>query len=88
YNDQEMMEIALVENIQRENLNPLEEARAYQEIINSTGMTQETLADKFGKSRPHITNMLGLLRLPEPVQQLVLKNELSMGHARVLSKLS
>lgn len=58
-----MMEIALIENIQRENLNPIEEAIAYENIIRATNMTQDELATKFGKSRSYITNMLGLLKL-------------------------
>ncbi len=87
FNDQEMMEIALLENIQREDLNPIEEANAYQKIIELSGMTQEEFAKKFGKSRSHVTNMLGLLSLPESVKELVEKKEISMGHARALSKL-
>ena len=87
FNDQEMMEIALLENIQREDLNPIEEANAYQKIIELNGMTQEEFAKKFGKSRSHVTNMLGLLSLPESVKELVEKKEISMGHARALSKL-
>jgi ParB family transcriptional regulator, chromosome partitioning protein len=87
FNDEEMMEIALIENIQRENLNPIEEANAYQNIINSTKMTQEEIAEKFGKSRSYITNILGLLKLPEDIQKLVEKGTMSMSHARTLSKL-
>lgn len=87
FNDQEMMEIALLENIQREDLDPIEEANAYQKIIELSGMTQEEFAKKFGKSRSHVTNMLGLLSLPESVKELVEKKEISMGHARALSKL-
>jgi len=64
FDDQEMMEIALVENIQRENLNPIDEAIAYENIINLNNMTQEEFARRFGKSRSHVTNMLGLLKLP------------------------
>ncbi len=88
FNDQEMMEIALVENIQRENLNPIEEANAFNAIINGTGITQEELAKKFGKSRSHITNLLGLLRLSEGTKKLIADNKISMGHARVLSKIA
>lgn len=87
FNDQEMMEIALIENIQRENLNPIEEANAYLNILNSTNMTQEELAKKFGKSRSYITNLLGLLKLPESTKKLVEEQKISMGHARALSKL-
>ena len=86
--DQEMMEIALIENIQREDLNPIEEATAFQKIIETTKMTQEEAAKKFGKSRSYITNLLGLLNLPEPVKKEVQEGKISMGHARVLSKLS
>ena len=85
--DELMMEIALLENLQRENLNCMEEAMAYKSMITTLGLTQEQLSVKVGKSRSHITNMLGLLRLPQDVQDMVNKNEISMGHARVLSKL-
>ena len=87
FNDVEMMEIALIENIERENLNPIEEAKAYENIIKINNITQEELAHKFSKSRSYITNMLGLLNLPESTIKLVEKKELSMGHARALSKL-
>ncbi|MBR1416697.1 MAG: ParB/RepB/Spo0J family partition protein [Bacilli bacterium] len=87
FNDEEMMEIALVENIQRENLNPIEEALAYDNIIKSTNMTQENIAIKFGKSRSYITNMLGLLKLPEETKKLVESGKLSASHARTLSKM-
>jgi len=85
--DELMMEIALLENLQRENLNCIEEALAYKSMITTLGLTQESLAIKVGKSRSHITNMLGLLRLPQSVQDMVSKGVLSMGHARVLSKI-
>ncbi len=88
FNDQQMKEIALVENIQRENLNPIEEAQAYQSILRENNLTQEELAQKFGKSRTHITNLLGLLVLPEETKKLVINQEISMGHARVLSKIN
>ena len=87
FTDDQMMQIALLENLQRENLSAIEEATAYRDIINALQLTQEELANKLGKSRSHITNMLGLLKLPTDVQDMVLKNEISMGHARVLSKL-
>lgn len=87
FDDNEMMEIALIENIQRENLNPIEEALSYENIIRLRNFTQEEVAEKFGKSRSYITNILGLLRLPKFTTELVSKGELSMGHARVLSKL-
>lgn len=88
FTDDEMMTIALLENIQRENLNVIEEANAYKNMIDSMHITQEELAKKLGKSRSHVTNILGLLKLPHKVQDLVLDNKISMGHARSLSKLS
>lgn len=88
FNDQEMMEIALIENIQREDLNPIDEALAYENIIQISNMTQEEFARKFGKSRSHVTNMLGLLKLPFATKKLVEENKISMGHARALSKIS
>ena len=88
FTDQEMMEIALIENIQREDLNPIEEAEALAKIIESNDMTQEEAAKKFGKSRSYITNILGLLSLPEKTKKYVREGKISMGHARVLSKLS
>ena len=88
FTDQEMMEIALIENIQREDLNPIEEAEALAKIIESNNMTQEEAAKKFGKSRSYITNILGLLSLPDKTKKYVREGKISMGHARVLSKLS
>lgn len=85
--DELMMEIALLENLQRENLSCIEEAMAYKSMLTTLGLTQESLALKVGKSRSHVTNMLGLLRLPQSVQDLVNNGDLSMGHARVLSKI-
>ena len=87
FNDQEMMEIALIENIQREDLNPIEEAKSTMNIIKLRGFTQEEFAEKFGKSRTYVTNLLGLLKLPETVQRMLINKELSTSHARVLSKL-
>lgn len=87
FTDEEMREIALLENVQRENLTAIELAWAYKGIIDSLHIRQEDLALRLGKSRSHITNTLGLLRLPEEVQNMVLENKISMGHARVLSKL-
>lgn len=87
FNDNDMMEIALIENIQRENLNPIEEALSFENIIKLRNFTQEEVAEKFGKSRSYITNILGLLRLPEYTKELVSNGKISMGHARVLSKL-
>ena len=87
FSDEEMMNIALLENLQREDLSAIEEATAYKAMLDSYQITQEELANRVGKSRSHVTNMLGLLKLPKNVQDLVLYNKLSMGHARVLSKL-
>ena len=87
FTDDKMREIALLENLQRENLSSIELAWAYKGIIDNLHIRQEELADKLGKSRSHVTNTLGLLRLPDKVQSMVLDNELSMGHARVLSKI-
>lgn len=86
--DEQMMEIALLENLQRANLSAIEEAFAYKSMIEKLNMTQEQLSKRVGKSRSHITNMLGLLKLPKEIQELVIKNSLSMGHARALSKIS
>ena len=88
FNDDEMMEIALVENIQREDLNPVEEAEALSKIIEKNNLTQEEASKKFGKSRSYITNILGLLKLPEKAKNYLKDGKISMGHARVLSKLS
>lgn len=85
--DGQMMEIALLENLQRENLNAIEEALAYKAMLEKFAITQDELSAKVGKSRSHVTNILGLLRLPKEVQDMVANNSLSMGHARVLSKL-
>ncbi|MCM1370423.1 MAG: ParB/RepB/Spo0J family partition protein [Clostridium sp.] len=87
FTDEQMMEIALLENLQRENLNSIEEAIAYKKMIEALNLTQDELAKKVGKSRSHITNILGLLRLPNEVQQMVIESKLTMGHARALSKL-
>lgn len=85
--DRDMREIALLENIQRVQLNPIEEALAYQELINSCGYTHDQLSHQLGKSRPAITNGLRLLRLTETVQKMVSDGTLSAGHARVLAGL-
>ena len=77
-------EMALVENLQREDLNPIEEAEAYQRLVNDYGYTQETLATRVGKDRSTVANSLRLLRLPESVRALVTGGRLSMGHARAL----
>ncbi|MGV6802052.1 MAG: ParB/RepB/Spo0J family partition protein [bacterium] len=82
--DQETAEIALIENIQRVDLNPIEEAEAYQALIAAHGHKPTELAKALGKSRSHIANMVRLLNLPDPVIQLVRDGQLSMGHARAL----
>ena len=82
--DHESMAIALIENLQREDLNPIEEARALGQIKEHFSLTQEELADKIGKSRPAVTNSLRLLKLPEKVQTMLEKGVLSAGHARAL----
>ena len=87
YEESKVAEIALAENLQRENLTPIEEAEAYKVVMNHLSLTQTELAQKIGKSRSHVTNMLGLLNLPEETQNLLLTNQISMGHARALSKL-
>ena len=84
FTDQQMMEIALLENIQREDLNAIEEAQAYQTMMEKLHLTQNELANRIGKSRTHITNTLRLLNLPEKIQEYVLDGSLSMGHARAL----
>ncbi len=88
FSDQEMMEIALLENIQREDLNPIEVAESINSIIKLKNFTQEEFALKFGKSRSYVTNLLGLLKLPETVKKMVESKKISMSHARLLSKLS
>lgn len=87
FSEEQMIEIALLENLQRENLSAIEEALAYKNMLEKLHLTQEELSIKVSKSRSHITNMIGLLRLPSEVQKMIANNELSMGHARVLSKL-
>ena len=86
--DESLLEIALIENIQRENLNPIEEAQAYKKLIETVGLTQEALASRVGRDRSYITNYLRLLRLPDDLQQLVKEGRLSTGHARTLLALS
>ena len=88
FNEQLMMEISLLENLQREDLNPIEEALAYQNLLNHLNLTQEELAKRLGKSRPHITNMIGILRLPEKVRVMLEEGKLSYSQARTISKLS
>ncbi|THF73503.1 ParB/RepB/Spo0J family partition protein [Cohnella fermenti] len=85
YNDQQVMEIALIENVQREDLNAIEVAIAYQAIMDQFSLTQEELSLKVGKSRSHIANFLRLLSLPEEIKDYVSRGTLSMGHARALA---
>jgi ParB family chromosome partitioning protein len=84
FSDEQMMEIALVENLQREDLNPMEIAHAYRKLMTQFSLTQEELADRVGKSRPHVANFLRLLSLPPELQEDVSRGTLSMGHARAL----
>lgn len=84
FDDEQMMEIAIVENIQREDLNVLEEAQGYQLLINNLNLTQADVAKRVNKSRSHIANLLRLLKLPESVQKMVQEGKLTMGHVRPL----
>ena len=88
FDDTEMMEIALLENLQREDLNAIEEAMAYVKIMEAKNLTHEELAKVLGKSQSYVTNTIGLLRLPEEIKDLVINDKLSMTHARILSKMS
>ena len=82
--DQKMLELALIENLQRSDLNPIEEAKGYRQLIRASGMTQEALSKAVSKSRSSITNSLRLLDLPEPVQQYLFDGRLTAGHARAI----
>ena len=82
--DQKMMELALIENLQRSDLNPIEEAKGYQQLIKKSKMTQEALAKAVSKSRSSITNSLRLLDLPEEVQQFLFEGKMTAGHARAI----
>lgn len=82
--DQKMLELALIENLQRSDLNPIEEAKGYQQLIKASGMTQEALSKAVSKSRSTITNSLRLLDLPEQVQQMMYEGKLTAGHARAI----
>ncbi|NLW15340.1 MAG: ParB/RepB/Spo0J family partition protein [Erysipelothrix sp.] len=84
FNDEQMMEIAIIENIQREDLNVLEEAQGYQLLIDNLHLTQEDVAQRVNKSRSHVANLLRLLRLPTSVQKMVQEGKLTMGHVRPL----
>ena len=86
--DGDLLEIALIENIQRENLNAIEEAHAYKRLIETVGLTQEELAARVGRDRSYITNYLRLLKLPDDLQKLVVEGRLSTGHARTILGLS
>lgn len=86
--DENLLEIALIENIQREDLNPIEEAQAYKRLIENVGLTQEALATRVGRDRSYITNYLRLLKLPPDLQQFVIEGRLSTGHARTIVGLS
>ncbi len=86
--DSDLLEIALTENLQREDLNPIEEAQAYKRLIENVGLTQEAVAARFGRDRSYITNYLRLLRLPDDIQRLVEDGRLSTGHARTILGLS
>ena len=82
--DDKVLEIALIENIQREDLNPIEEARAYKKLIETLGLTQETVGERVGRDRSYVTNYLRLLKLPEDLQELLQVGRISTGHARAL----
>lgn len=84
YTDQEILEIGLIENIQRENLNPIEEAQAYKKLINEFHLKQDDVAERVSKSRTAITNIMRLLKLSEQVQEMVIDEKLTNGHARAL----
>ena len=84
FTDVEVLEVAIIENIQRADLNPIEEAAGYRQLMDKFGHTQEKMAEALGKSRSHIANLLRLLNLPEPVIDMVRGGELSAGHARAL----
>lgn len=86
--EQKVMELGLIENLQREDLNPVEEAKGYEVLMNEHGMTQEEVAQRVGKSRPVVANAVRLLDLPDPVLQLLEEGKLSAGHARALLPLS
>lgn len=84
FDDKQVMEIAILENIQRENLNVIEEAKAYEKLMNTYEYTQEELSKRLGKSRSYVTNILRLLKLPQSTQNYVMERKLTMGHVRAL----
>jgi len=88
FSDEMMMEVALIENVQRENLNVVEEAQGYQNMITHLGYTQEQIAQRINKSRTHVANLLRLLKLPNEVLEMVVLDQLTMGHVRPLITLS
>ena len=85
--EEQAMQIAMIENLQRENLNPIEEALGYKELLDKTGITQDRLASALGKARSSITNSLGLLTMPNAVQELLRNGSLSVGHCKALRKI-
>ena len=85
--EDQAMQIAMIENLQRENLNPIEEAVGYKELLDKTGITQDRLAKALGKARSSITNSLGLLTMPNAVQELLRNGSLSVGHCKALKKI-
>jgi len=85
---QQMLELALVENLQREDLNPLEAAAAYQQLVEEFGLTQQQVADRVGKNRVTVTNTLRLLKLPDEVKAALLAEQISEGHARAILRLA
>lgn len=85
--DKETSQIALIENLQRENLNPIEEAGGYRDLMEKYGMTQEAVAKTVGKSRPSVANALRLLNMPKPIQEYLRKGEITVGHAKALASI-
>ena len=88
FDDEKMMEIALLENLQRKDLTPIEEALAYQKIIEAKGITHKEFGEIIGKSQAYVTNTIGLLNLPEEVKNMLIKGDITMTNARILSKMS
>lgn len=88
FTEEQMMEIAILENVQREDLNPIEEAAAYESLIQKLGYTQEKLAERVGKSREYCANIMRLLKLPEDIQSMVVNKQLTMSHVRPLLSLN
>jgi ParB family chromosome partitioning protein len=84
FSEQQMMELAVLENLQREDLNPIEEGLAYQTLMEKLKLTQEEVAKRLGKSRPHVANHIRLLSLPPAIQELISEGKISMGHGRAL----